>query len=121
MLLNPGHRRLTQKMLSEKISNFFYSIGRLFDSQTTLGPVDCQAFKDAVGHSDGDYGQWAYPDVEDMAQRILAAVALPGASGLVGSDYVRQQYCWDLAADKILHFLHALGQDATRTLAHGAP
>ena len=89
--------------------------------QTTLGPVDCQAFKDAVGHSDGDYGQWAYPRVEDMAQRILAAAALPGASGLVGSDYVRQHYCWDLAADKILHFLHALGQDARRTLAHGAP
>jgi glycosyltransferase involved in cell wall biosynthesis len=89
--------------------------------QTTLGPVDCQAFKDAVGHSDGDYGQWAYPDVGDMAQRIAAAAALPGASGLIGSDYVRQHYGWDLAADKILQFLHALGQASSRTLAPGAP
>jgi glycosyltransferase involved in cell wall biosynthesis len=86
--------------------------------QTTLAPVDCQAFKDAVGHSDGDYGQWAYPNVEDMAQRILAAAAaLPGASGLVGSDYVRQHYCWDRTADKILQFLQALGPTASRTLA----
>jgi hypothetical protein len=79
--------------------------------------VDCQAFKDAVGHSDGDYGQWAYPDVEDMAQRILTAAALPGASGLVGSDYVRQHYCWDRTADKILQFLKALGPAENRTLA----
>jgi hypothetical protein len=85
--------------------------------QTQLAPVDCQAFKDAVGHSDGDYGQWAYPDVADLAQRILAAAALPGASGLAGSDHVRQHYCWDLAAEKILHFLHEIGQDASRILA----
>jgi len=89
--------------------------------QTKLGPVDCQAFKDAVGHSDGDFGQWAYPDVTDLAQRILAAAALPGASGLAGSDHVRQHYCWDLAAEKILHFLHKLGQDSSLTFTPRAP
>lgn len=81
---------------------------------TTLGPVDCQAFKDAVGHSDGDYGQWAYPHVQEMAQLIGAAAARPGASGQLGSDYVRQHFCWDLAAEKILQFLHALGSEKNR-------
>jgi hypothetical protein len=40
---------------------------------------------------------------------------------LIGSDYVRQHYGWDLAADKILHFLHALGQASSRTWVPGAP
>ena len=74
--------------------------------KTTLAPVDCKAYKDAAGHSDGDFGQWAYPDVSDLTQRILAAAAKPGASDLVGSDYVRQYYCWNRTVDKILHFLH---------------
>jgi hypothetical protein len=56
-----------------------------------------------------------------MAQRILSAAAIPGASGLLGSDHVRQHYCWDRTADKILHFLNALGQDSSRTLASRAP
>ena len=85
--------------------------------QTTLGPVDCQAFKDAVPHSDGDYGQWAYPDVGDLAQRILTAAAEPSPSGLVGADYVRQHYSWDLSAEKILHFLQRLGNNGS----HAAP
>jgi len=88
--------------------------------QTTLAPVDCQAFKDAVGHADGDYGQWAYPDIDDMAQRIVAAAAQPSASGLVGADYVRQHYCWDRTADKILQFLQALGPAASRPFASRA-
>ena len=88
--------------------------------QTTLGPVDCQAFKDAVGHTDGDYGQWAYPDIGDMARRILAAAALPGASGWLGSDYVRQNYCWDLAVDKILHFLHMPTSNPNHKMTNGA-
>jgi glycosyltransferase involved in cell wall biosynthesis len=88
--------------------------------QTSLGAVDCQAYKDAFRHSDGDYGQWAYPNVEHMAQRILAASVIPGASILVGSNYVRQYYSWDLTADKILHFLHVLDQDSSRTLTPDA-
>jgi glycosyltransferase involved in cell wall biosynthesis len=88
--------------------------------QTTLGPVDCQAFKDAVGHSDGDYGQWAYPDVSDMARRIVAAAALPGASGFIGSDHVRQHYCWDLAAEKILYFLQTRSNHPPPSLATAA-
>lgn len=75
---------------------------------TTLGPVDCQTFKGILGHSDGDFGQWAYPDVDYLAQLILTASARPRQSGLVGSDYVRQRFSWDLAAEKILHFLHGL-------------
>jgi hypothetical protein len=70
--------------------------------------VDCQAFKDTVPHNDGDYGQWAYPDVGDLAQRILTAATKPSASGLVGADYVRQHYSWDLSAEKILHFLQRI-------------
>jgi len=89
--------------------------------KTTLAPVDCKAYKDAVGHSDGDFGQWAYPDVSDLTQRILAAAARPGASGLVGSDYVRQHYCWNRTADKILHFLQSLVLGASPTLAARAP
>jgi len=74
--------------------------------KTTLKAVDCAAFKESVGHTDGDWGQWAYPDVQDLADRILAAAALPGASGMEGSDHVRQNYSWDLVAEKILHFLY---------------
>jgi glycosyltransferase involved in cell wall biosynthesis len=76
--------------------------------KTTLAPVDCKAYKDAAGHSDGDFGQWAYPDVSDLTCRILTAAVKPGISGLVGSDYVRQNYSWDLAAEKILNFLHRI-------------
>ena len=73
--------------------------------QTTLGQVDCQSFKDSVGHTDGDFGQWAYPDVTDLARRILTASITAVASGLAGSDHVRRNFCWDLTAEKILHFL----------------
>ena len=87
--------------------------------ETTLGPVDCEVFKEALGHTDGDFGLWAYPQVPDLAQRIFAAAALPGASGLVGSDYVRQNYSWDLAAEKILHFLHRLTTNEISTAVPG--
>jgi glycosyltransferase involved in cell wall biosynthesis len=74
--------------------------------QTRLGPVDCQHYKDAIGkYSDGDYGQWAYPDVTDLAQRILTASSVPGVSDFAGSTYVRQNYCWDRAAEKLMGFL----------------
>lgn len=85
-------------------------LGFLADTEiirTTLGPVDCQAYKDAAGHRDGDYGQWAYPDVEDLADRILTATATPCTSYDLGSDYVRNNYSWDQVAEKILHFLHS--------------
>ena len=88
-------------------------LGFLPESQTirtTLGPVACQAFKDAVGHTDGDFGQWAFPDVADLTQRILLAAAQPDGSAMAGSDHVRQHYSWDLAAEKILNFLHLRGQ-----------
>ena len=89
--------------------------------QTTLGPVDCQAFKDAVGHTDGDFGQWAYPDIPDLTQRILEASATTEASGLAGSDHVRRNFCWDLSAEKILHFLHTLAPDTTIASAPTEP
>lgn len=76
--------------------------------KTTLGPVDCDTFKRALGHSDGDFGLWAYPAIPDMARRIFAAANLPGISGLSGSDYVRNYYSWDLAAEKILIFLRTV-------------
>jgi glycosyltransferase involved in cell wall biosynthesis len=74
--------------------------------KTTLKAVDCAAFKESVGHTDGDWGQWAYPDVQDLAERILSVASLPGACGTEGSDHVRQHYSWDLVAEKILHFLY---------------
>ncbi len=82
---------------------------------TTLAPVDCQAFKDAVGHSDGDYGQWAYPDIADLTQRIAAAAARPGAGGEIGASYVRRNFAWGSAAEKILQFL--LDHDGHRSPA----
>lgn len=75
---------------------------------TTLGPVDCEIFRDTLGHIDGDFGLWAFPDIPDLAERIFTAASLPGASGLAGSDYVRHNYSWDLAAEKILHFLYTV-------------
>ena len=89
--------------------------------QTTLGPVDCQAFKDAVGHTDNDFGQWAYPDVSDLAQRILAASAATDALGLIGSDHVRRNFCWDRTAEKILNFLYTLASGATIASAPTEP
>jgi glycosyltransferase involved in cell wall biosynthesis len=90
-------------------------LGYLLESdiiQTTLGPVDCQAFKDAVGHTDNDFGQWAYPDVSDLARRILAASAATDTLGLIGSDHVRRNFCWDRTAEKILNFLYTLASGA---------
>jgi len=83
-------------------------LGFLHDSdiiQTTIGPVDCQTFKDTYNHSDGDYGTWAYPHVEDLAQRILTTASNQSSFYFAGSDHVRQRYCWDSAAEKILQFL----------------
>ena len=76
--------------------------------QTTLGPVDCEVFKADLAHSDGDYGQWAYPNVQDLAGRIAAATISQRALNWVGSNYVRFNYSWDLTAEKILQFLHSL-------------
>jgi glycosyltransferase involved in cell wall biosynthesis len=89
--------------------------------QTSLGPLDCQAFKDASGHQDGDFGQWAYPDVADLTKRILAAAANPGVSGMTGSGFVRLNYSWDRAAEKILHFLHLLEHSSIGAIAPSAP
>ena len=83
--------------------------------ETTLGPVDCQAFKDALGHSDGDFGLWAYPVITDLAKRISAAAAASRVSGLVGSNHVRRHYSWDHAVEKILYFLYTLGQNSNST------
>ena len=77
--------------------------------QTTLRPVDCQYHKHVINHSDGDFGLWAYPDVADLANRILIAASTPRALDLTGSKHVRLNYSWDLAAEKILVFLHTLG------------
>jgi glycosyltransferase involved in cell wall biosynthesis len=85
--------------------------------KTTLSLVDCQAYKDAVGHSDGDFGQWAFPSVSDMAQKIVSAAAKPGTSSLVGANYVRERYSWDIAAEKILKFLQKIGQNSSEVLA----
>lgn len=75
--------------------------------RTILGPVDCQAFKDITVHPDGDYGQWAYPDVNDLADRIISAIESPRNQYYFGSDYVRKNYSWNQAAEKILHFLYS--------------
>jgi glycosyltransferase involved in cell wall biosynthesis len=77
--------------------------------RTTLGPVDCQAYKDATGHQDGDYGEWAYPVVTDLAERIATAAMAPRATYFAGSNYVRNNFTWHHAADHLLNFLSQLG------------
>jgi len=74
--------------------------------RTTLRTVDCPYYKEIINHSDGDYGLWAYPDVDDLARRIREAAAMPRTLNLSGSNHVRQNYSWDLAAEKIMQFLH---------------
>ena len=74
---------------------------------TAIGPVDCPAFKEATGHQDGDYGQWAYPEVQNLAERIAKAAESPLAPDFSGSKYVRENYSWDKVAEKILYFLHS--------------
>ena len=80
--------------------------------RTTLGPVDCQAYKDAAGHEDGDYGEWAYPVVTDLADRIVKAAMAPRATSFSGSNYVRSNFTWDHVADHLLNFLNQVGSIA---------
>ena len=55
-----------------------------------------------------DWGQWAFPDVQDLAQRILQSTEKPVKSGIDGSDYVRKNYSWDVAAEKIINFVYRI-------------
>lgn len=71
--------------------------------------MDCQAYKDATGHQDGDYGEWAYPVVTDLAERIATAAMAPRATYFAGSNYVRNNFTWHHAADHLLNFLSQLG------------
>ena len=75
--------------------------------RTNLGPVDCEAFKEATAHKDGDYGQWAYPNVQDLADRIAKVAAQPLALYFPGSNHVREKYSWNKVAEKILYFLQS--------------
>jgi glycosyltransferase involved in cell wall biosynthesis len=78
--------------------------------KTTLKPVDCLTYKEAVKHTDGDWGQWAYADVNELARQILNSAAFANSSDSTGSDYVRRFFSWDLVAEKILGFLRTQSQ-----------
>lgn len=74
--------------------------------QTVLKPVDCDFF--TGDNNNYDWGQWAFPDVQDLAQRILKATEKPARSGIAGSDYVRKNYSWDVTAEKIINFVYRI-------------
>ena len=73
--------------------------------RTTLKPVDCDTFKSHYDHGDGDFGLWAYPEVHDLAERIVLAASSPTGVNWLGSDNVRVNFSWDKTAEKILKTL----------------
>jgi glycosyltransferase involved in cell wall biosynthesis len=71
-----------------------------------LIPVDCPEFIQAYAHADGDNGQWALPDVVELAQIISkCAKGSFAEEALVASEIIRRRYHWDNAGYSLLKFL----------------
>jgi glycosyltransferase involved in cell wall biosynthesis len=71
-----------------------------------LIPVDCSDFIRAYAHADGDNGQWAKPNVAELAEIISnCANASYAEEASVASEIIRRRYHWDNAGYSLIKFL----------------
>jgi len=69
-----------------------------------VSPIFCETWKKTYFHSDGDWGNWADIDADELAEIIINAVQSDErlAMGLKASEIIRSEFSWARSTDKLL-------------------
>jgi glycosyltransferase involved in cell wall biosynthesis len=82
-----------------------------------LDDIDCPKWKEDFPTKNGIWGQWAKIDVTNLAELILKASFMDfREKALTASEYVRREFSWDNAAEKLIKLAQKIRIDKHRNL-----
>jgi hypothetical protein len=71
----------------------------------TLGPMNCPENQARYPRSDRDWGLWAMPSVDDIAEKLVEVrrnYPVWKDRALRASEIIRKEFSWDMAARKVI-------------------
>ena len=77
-----------------------------------LGPITCPEFRHFYPTRDGNWGNWAVPRVDSVANALIHArenLSELAAQARINANIVRQRYNWNQCADQALQTLQQRG------------